>query len=154
MKAILNKQKEFHPELQNEDAYNDCIRELYRNNEAHQLTLSKKDFTHLFLEDIIFYQRPLKSKKSSIGNCSLEFKKYKVDGKEKIEYLKAIPKSHPLYQEFRLWQWMYNLSIHKRENDTNVTNEFLNSIKNYESLLRVYLCRLLRCCLRQYQLPK
>ena len=76
------------------------------------MMLSAKDFAHLFLEDIIFYQRPLKSKKSSISNCTLEYRKYKdAEGNEKTDYLKAIPKSHPLYQEFRLWQWMYNLSI-------------------------------------------
>ncbi len=94
---ILIKQKEFHPELRNTDTYNDAVRELYRNNEAHQFTLGKHDFAHLFIEDIIFYQRPLKSKKSSIGNCSLEYRKYKTkdkDGNEvvKKEYLKTIPK--------------------------------------------------------------
>ncbi|MEO9022586.1 MAG: type II CRISPR RNA-guided endonuclease Cas9 [Ginsengibacter sp.] len=136
LKAILEKQREFHPELQNDQVFNDCVRELYRNNNAHQLALGNKDFTHLFLEDIIFYQRPLKSKKSSIGNCSLEFRKYKINGDEKIEYLKAIPKSHPLYQEFRLWQWMYNLSIHKRDDDTNVTDEFLKNIEDYETLFK------------------
>lgn len=132
---ILKAQKDFHQELQNENLYNDCVRELYRNNDTHQITLSEKDFIHLFLEDIIFYQRPLKSKKSSISNCTFEYRKYKAtDGNEKIEPLKAIPKSHPLYQEFRLWQWMYNLGICKRDDDTNVTSEFLNSIETYEQL--------------------
>ena len=106
LKQILQTQKQFHAELQSEDLYNDCVRELYRNNEAHQLVLGKKDFTHLFIDDIIFYQRRLKSKKSSISNCSLEYRKFKdADGNEKTEYLKAISKSHPLYQEFRVWQW-------------------------------------------------
>jgi len=134
LKQILQKQKEFHSELQSEDLYNDCVRELYRNNEAHQFLLSKRDFVHLFLDDIIFYQRPLKSQKSSIGNCSLEYKEYKVNGEEKTEYLKGIPKSHPLYQEFRLWQWIYNLRIYKKDDDSNVTGEFINSSETYEKL--------------------
>lgn len=135
LRQILKKQKEFHPELQSEDLYNDCIRELYRNNEAHQLQLSKKDFEHLFLDDIIFYQRPLRSQKSSISNCTLEFRKYKdKDGIERIQYLKAIPKSNPYYQEFRLWQWMYNLSVYRKEDDKNVTAEFLNSTEDWENL--------------------
>jgi len=54
LKQILQTQKQFHAELQSEDLYNDCVRELYRNNEAHQLVLGKKDFTHLFIDDIIF----------------------------------------------------------------------------------------------------
>lgn len=135
LKQILEKQKEFHPELQNGDLYSDCVRELYRNNDAHQLTLSKKDFVHLFIEDIIFYQRPLRSQKSSISNCTLEYRRYKdKHGVEHIQYLKAIPKSNPYYQEFRIWQWMYNLNIYKRDDDTNVTKEFLNSTEDFENL--------------------
>jgi len=140
LKQILIKQLEFHKELQSEDMYGDAIRELYLNNEAHQLTLDKKDFAHLFLEDIIFYQRPLKSKKSSISNCSLEYRTFKAKDKdgneaERTEYLKAIPKSHPLYQEFRIWQWMYNLNIFKQEDDKSpVTSEFLRTVEDYENL--------------------
>jgi CRISPR-associated endonuclease Csn1 len=74
LKQILETQHSFHPELKNDDLYSDCVRELYRNNEAHQLTLGKKDFVHLFMEDLIFYQRPLRSQKSSISNCTLEFR--------------------------------------------------------------------------------
>lgn len=135
LKQILEKQKEFHQELQNDDLYSDCIRELYRNNESHQLILSKKDFVHLFMDDIIFYQRPLKSQKSSVSNCTLEFRKYKDEnGTEHIQYLKAIPKSNPYYQEFRLWQWIFNLTIYKKDNDENVTGEFLNTTKDFENL--------------------
>src|SRR5690606_26363519 len=72
LKQILTKQKEFHSELQDEDLFMDCVRELYRNNEQHQQMLSAKDFVHLILEDILFYQRPLRSQKSSVSNCSLE----------------------------------------------------------------------------------
>ncbi|WP_051349496.1 type II CRISPR RNA-guided endonuclease Cas9 [Chryseobacterium gregarium] len=135
LRKILEKQKEFHPELQDEDTYNDCIRELYRNNEVHQLSLSKKDFVHLLMEDLIFYQRPLRSQKSSVSNCTLEFRKYKVEnGLEHIQYLKAIPKSNPYYQEFRIWQWVFNLNIYEKENEDNVTKEFLSTTKDYENL--------------------
>ncbi|MGE8555855.1 MAG: type II CRISPR RNA-guided endonuclease Cas9 [Chryseobacterium jejuense] len=135
LNQILEKQKEFHPELHNEDLYADCVRELYRNNEAHQLNLSKKDFVHLFLEDIIFYQRPLRSQKSSVSNCTLEFRKYKDgSGKDYTRYLKVIPKSNPYYQEFRIWQWMFNLSIYRKDDDSNVTKEFLRTTEDFENL--------------------
>jgi CRISPR-associated endonuclease Csn1 len=137
LKSILKKQLEFHSELQNEDLYHDCVRELYRNNEAHQYILNKKGFEHLFVEDIIFYQRPLRSQKSLISTCSLEYRTYRdKDGIEKTEYLKAIPKSHPIYQEFRLWQWVYNLSVYRRDDDTNVTNQFLSNKEDYENLFQ------------------
>lgn len=135
LKSILEKQQEFHPELQSETSYVDCVRELYRNNEAHQLQLRKKDFVHLFLEDIIFYQRPLRSQKSSINKCTLEYRKYKDEnGVEQTQYLQAIPKSNPYHQEFRIWQWMYNLSIYRKEEDSNVTAEFLSSTGDWEDL--------------------
>jgi CRISPR-associated endonuclease Csn1 len=136
LRAILTKQKEFHPELQSENLYTDCVRELYRNNGPHIQTLNKKDFVHLFLDDIIFYQRPLRSQKSSIGNCTLEFHAYKdKNGIEHTQYLKAIPKSNPYYQEFRIWQWMYNLSLYRKDDDsTPVTYDFLKDIKEWENL--------------------
>ncbi|WAC39284.1 type II CRISPR RNA-guided endonuclease Cas9 [Pedobacter sp. SL55] len=135
IRQILEKQKEFHQELKNDDLYNDCVRALYRNNEAHQLTLSKKDFVHLLMDDLIFYQRPLRSQKSSISNCTLEFRKYKDEnGAEHTQYLKAIPKSNPYYQEFRLWQWIYNLNIYRKDNEANVTKEFLNTTEDFENL--------------------
>lgn len=135
LQLILEKQIALQPELFTNELLSDCIRELYRNNETQQQALNAKDFVHLFLNDIIFYQRPLRSQKSSIGNCSLEFYKYKdKEGIEHTQHLKAIPKSNPYYQEFRIWQWMYNLSIHKKEDDTNVTAEFLNSMADWENL--------------------
>ncbi|SHF13086.1 type II CRISPR RNA-guided endonuclease Cas9 [Chryseobacterium sp. OV279] len=135
LKQILEKQKDFHPELQNEDLYSDCVRELYRNNDAHQLSLTKKNFIHLFVEDIIFYQRPLRSQKSSVSNCTLEFRKYKdKSGTEGIQFLKVIPKSNPYYQEFRIWQWISNLKIYRRDDDVNVTLEYLKSTEDYEDL--------------------
>lgn len=133
--AILENQIELQPELFTEDLYSDCVRELYRNNEAQQLTLGKKDFVHLFVEDIIFYQRPLRSQKSSIGNCSLEYRIYKdTESNQVKEYLKAVPQSHPLYQEFRVWQWLSNLKIYRKEDDADITTEFLKSTDDYASL--------------------
>ncbi len=139
LKAILERQVALQPHLFSDDVYIDCVRELYRNNEAHQTTLRKKDFAHLFINDVIFYQRPLRSQKSSIGNCSLEYRVFTAKDKEgktidKTEYLKAIPKSHPLYQEFRLWQWLYNLKIYTKEDDKDVTKQFIQSVEDYESL--------------------
>lgn len=157
--AILKKQVELQPELFTEDLYNDCVRELYRNNEDRQLALSKRDFVHLFVEDILFYQRPLRSQKSAIGTCLLEYREHKVyllneegnrikdengryifkkdtDGKDVKEkkYLKVIPKSHPLYQEFRVWQWLSNLKIYRKEDDVDVTSEILKNTDDIVSL--------------------
>lgn len=134
IEAILKKQIELQPEFFSNDLYNLCVRELYRKNEAHQITLSKKDFVHLLVNDIIFYQRPLRSQKSTISNCSLEYRTYKVNEELKKEYLKAIPKSNTYYQEFRIWQWLYNLKLYTTKEDINVTSEFVKNTEDLENL--------------------
>ncbi|MDR1343195.1 MAG: type II CRISPR RNA-guided endonuclease Cas9 [Prevotellaceae bacterium] len=132
---ILEKQVELQPDLFSENLYNDCIRELYKNNEVHQLVLSKRDFVHLLAKDIIFYQRPLKSKKSLISNCPYEYYTFKKKEEDAVKNLpvKCIAKAHPLYQEFRLWQFVHNLRIYEREKivegklctDVDVTAAFI-----------------------------
>ena len=132
---ILNKQKEFHPELQDKDLYQACIEELYPSNEAYRQNIVNRDFTYLFVEDILFHQRPLKTKKSLIANCSYEEHVVidKIAGEEKKYGVKCIAKSHPLYQEFRLWQFLSNLRIYKKElvNDEDVTSDFLKTEEDY-----------------------
>ncbi len=135
LKSILKKQSDFHPEFKDDGILQDCVRELYRHNEQHQDILFAKDLTHLILEDILFYQRPLKSKKSLISNCTLESRKYKDnDGNVIISPLKVIAKSNPYYQEFRLLQWIHNLEIYTKENDQKVTHEFISTIEDKEAL--------------------
>ena len=135
---ILNKQKVFHPELQNKDLYQACIEELYPSNEAYRTNIANRDFTYLFVDDILFYQRPLKTKKSLISNCPYEeyIVKDKETGEEKKYGLKCIAKSHPLYQEFRLWQFLSNLHIYKKDlaKDIDVTSDFLKSEEDYVAL--------------------
>ena len=115
----------------------------YRNNEAHRKTIQNADFIKLFIDDIIFYQRPLKSKKSLISNCPYEFRVFKNENGELIKSpIKCIAKSHPLFLEFRLWQFIQNLKIYAREReidgkfqtDIDVTNEFLKSEDDYVTL--------------------
>ncbi len=142
LKLILQKQKEFHLELQDNELYSICLEELYQHNSAHQESIANKDFTHLFLEDIIYYQRPLKSKKSLISKCRFEERVYIKDDKKEIKRLTCIAKSHPLYQEFRLWKFIQNLRIIQKEKqingklqtDVDVTVEFINSTKSFVTL--------------------
>ena len=114
LRQILDTQKQFIPELQNEDLYKECIQALYPQNEAYRKSITGKDFTYLLLKDIIFYQRPLKSKKSLINECPYEYHVYKnKEGEWQRQYLKCISKSHPLYEEFRIWQFVGNLHIYR-----------------------------------------
>ena len=131
LKQILEVQKTLIPELQDEALYKACVEELYPHNEAHRNNIAKPDFTNLFINDILFYQRPLKSKKSLISDCPYETR-YDKDGNNYP--VKCIAKSNPLFQEFRLWQFVQYLRIYQRENDADVTNEFLKNEDDYVSL--------------------
>lgn len=139
LKLILQKQKELIHELQDKALYMACIEELYHNNDAHRNNISKPDYTNLFINDILFYQRPLKSKKSLISDCAYETR-YDKDGNE--HQVKCIAKSNPLFQEFRLWQFVQNLRIYQREKevdgnlqtDVDVSNEFLKTENDYVEL--------------------
>lgn len=139
LRQILEIQKVLIPELQDDNLYDACIEELYPNNEAHRNNIAKPDFANLFINDILFYQRPLKSKKSLISNCPYETR-YDAEGNE--HPIKCIAKSNPLFQEFRLWQFVQNLKIYQREKeiggklytDVDVTNEFLQSEDDFVKL--------------------
>lgn len=134
LEEILKKQQEFHEELKDNNLYKSCLEDLYENNVTHQNSIGQKGFVHLFLNDIIFYQRPLKSKKSLISNCKFESRVFIKDGKKETEYLKCIAKSHPLFQEFRLWQFIQNLKIYEKETDKDITDEILKSEEDWISL--------------------
>ena len=144
--AILTTQQKFIAELQDRELYLRCCEELYPSNEAHRHILEQKGFTELLRDDVLFYQRPLKSKKSLIAECPFEERCYvdSTSGEVKRVGIKCIPKSHPLFQEFRLWQFISNLRIYQREKringklhlDANVTEEFLKDEKDYANLFK------------------
>ncbi len=90
---IWSVQAEFHPELTEE--LKKTIREM-----------------------VIFYQRPLKSQKGLVSICELEGRETEItyDGKtrKKVTGPKVCPKSSPLFQEFKIWQVLNNLTVNKR----------------------------------------
>ncbi len=149
LNKILKAQADFHPEFQDKSLYKECIENLYTSNNAYRQSISDRDLHYLILQDIIFYQRPLKSKKSLISKCPLEERRFKtINSSEevKVSQLPCIAKSHPLFQEFRLWKFISNLRIFKRQDyvningqqilktDTDVTAQLLKNNEDYTDL--------------------
>lgn len=64
---------------------------------------------------IIFYQRRLKSQKGLISFCEFESQRIEieVDGKNKIKTTgrRVIPRSSPLFQEFKIWQTLNDIEV-------------------------------------------
>lgn len=88
--ALWEKQAEFHKELTEE---------------------LKKEVRDI----IIFYQRRLKSQKGLIGFCEFESRQIEVeiDGQKKIKTVgnRVIPRSSPLFQEFKIWQILNDIEV-------------------------------------------
>ena len=66
--------------------------------------------------DAIFFQRPLKSQKGSVGKCTLEKTKSRC----------AV--SHPLFEEFRMFQYLNSIKVKERNSDKFV---FLSDYPDY-----------------------
>lgn len=91
-------------------------------------------FTDALKEEIrdivIFYQRKLKSQKGLISFCEFEQREITVDGKKKTVGLRVIPKSAPLFQEFKIWQILHNVKLKNK-----ITNEVVLLNENDKSFL-------------------
>lgn len=143
LEEILKVQLKHHSELKDEALFADAVRELYRNNENRVDQLAAKDFVFLFVQDIIFYQRPLRSKKSLISTCPLESRPMKdkngqlvrdESGKYVMKAIKCAAKSNPYFQEIRLIQWLQNLNIYSKRDEQLVTHELLSDYEAKSAL--------------------
>ncbi|MDZ4795519.1 MAG: HNH endonuclease domain-containing protein, partial [Bacteroidota bacterium] len=159
LKAIWDKQCELNPELQKINADQSILITLAellyptqaKNNMPKLAEFKSHDLLHIISNDIIYYQRELKSQKNSISECRYE----KRIGKEKNEQgeyietgkygLKCIPRSSPLFQEFRIWQDIHNIRVLEREVkelgktklDVDVTDHFIDE-KIKEKLFELF----------------
>jgi len=149
LNTIIRNQKNYYSKLEDQQLIKKCINLLYQNNNNHrQMLENKKSIEYLLTEDILLYQRPLKSKKSEIGNCKYE-RRIRVD-KETGEIInkpiKVISASHPLFQEFRIWDKIHNLKLIQIEikiNDNietniDVTKQYFKTPKDYQDLFEYF----------------
>lgn len=153
LNQIINKQRNFHKDtLDNKNVFEKCVKLLYPHNEDHSKTLleNKNAITHLLVDDILLYQRPLKSKKSEIGNCKHEIDYWKEEINtttgEIIQipiYKKAVSTSHPLYQEFRIWDKIHSIKLiqleskdqeEKSQTNIDVTSIYFKTPEDYIEL--------------------
>ncbi len=78
--------------------YLDEFEQIWQTQTQHYSVLTN-ELKEEVRDVVIFYQRRLKSQKHLISNCQFE------------KYHKAIPKSSPLFQEFKIWQNLNNLQF-------------------------------------------
>lgn len=115
----------------------------YKHNSQKNKEIKSKDLFHLFHNDIIYFQRGLKSQKAFLADCQYETKTYKLsDGTEKTIGKKVISKSAPCFQEFRIWQIIHNLKVYQKEAYINqklcLNVDITASILNEEAKMRLF----------------
>jgi CRISPR-associated endonuclease Csn1 len=163
---IIATQRRFHKDtLDDKKVFEQCVKTLYPKNDSHAkgLLANKDAITNLLVEDVLLYQRPLKSKKSEIANCKYEIRYWKdvedkkgnpieevdiVTGELKITkepvYIKVVSVSHPYFQEFRIWDKLHNIKLIQLEKvvegkaltNQDVTKDFFKSAKEYQELFK------------------
>lgn len=138
--AILRKQVDFILELRSRELFEKCVRELYPNNVAHanqRLGSKRAGIVEFILDDVLFYQRPLKSKKSEIDRCGLEFRRFFPDESSEVKTrgVRCAARSNPLFAELRIRQFIANLRVIDEDAfDGDVTGTILASADEKEKL--------------------
>ena len=132
LRRLFDTQKKFHSWLVDRTIYENVVSNLYPNNTAHRSAcLSTKpfidvvnnseydrDLSWFIIEDVIMFQRPLKSQKDKIRKCPLKKETY-YDANENMVVKRphVICKSHPVYAEYRIR--LFINSLHFVDNNTD-----------------------------------
>ena len=107
--AIWDEQTKYYPFLKNcpEDLLKKIVNYIFPGPSDSQKQLRNEGLEnglkYIVREQVIYYQRPIKSQSDFIGTCQFE----------KDE--KVIPTTHPLFQEFRCWDQINRLFIRSKK---------------------------------------
>lgn len=102
---IWQEQAKHHPILSDEKFLARVVEAVCPRQYPLKKSWKKRSLMEFVRDFIIYYQRPLRSQKNNISACTFEtaYKK------------RVIPKSHPLFQEFKIWNQINNLKIESIE---------------------------------------
>jgi len=127
----------FHTRLKNQVFYRqDYLDEFERIWETQAKFHSKltPELKKEIRDIVIFYQRKLRSQKGLVSFCEFESKTFKTEENDKIVNktigYKVVPKSSPLFQEFKIWQNLNSILLF----DKNTKKETLLDLEAKELL--------------------
>lgn len=112
-----------------------------------QLNLSD-EFIKNVRDEIIYYQRPLKSQKGLVSVCEFEGFHNNKDGKEYFVGPKVAPKSSPLFQIAKMWENINNVKLNSKNGEnliltTEQKNDLFDYLDNNEKLSSTELFKIL-----------
>jgi len=121
-------------------AYIEEFDAICNNQKQYHATELTNELIDKIRNEIIYYQRPLKSQKGLVSVCEFEGFWYKgKDGKEYFVGPRVAPKSSPLFQLSKMWENINNIKIGNRtggniEISTDQKWRILSHLDNNEKL--------------------
>lgn len=101
------------------EAYIEEFDSIMKNQQKHYPDTLTDELINKIRNEIIYYQRNLKSQKGLVSICEFEgfWTKLQTNGKEKDLFVgpRVAPKSSPLFQVCKIWETINNISL-KRKN--------------------------------------
>jgi CRISPR-associated endonuclease Csn1 len=115
------------------EAYIEEFEAICKQQQTHYPDIITNKFIDKLRDEIIYYQRPLKSQKGLVSVC--EFEGFWRKGKEGKEYFvgpKVTPRSSPIFQIAKIWENVNSISIdNKYGNKIELTLEEKKALFNH-----------------------
>lgn len=133
-------------------AYIDEYDSIMRNQQKYYPAVLTDELAAKIRDEIIYYQRKLKSQKSLVSICEFEgfWSKWKPNGKEKEIFVgpRVAPKSSPIFQICKIWETINNISLKRKFGDTisipiEKKHELFEFMNNNEKLSYAQLLKIL-----------
>lgn len=131
------------------EAYIEEYNAIIKNQQKHYPGLFTDELTGKIKDEIIYYQRKLKSQKGLVSVCEYEgFWIKDKNGKDLFCGPKVAPKSSPLFQICRIWEMINNISLRFRNGDDFIVpadkkEELFEYLDNHETLTYAVLLKIL-----------
>jgi CRISPR-associated endonuclease Csn1 len=116
-------------------AYKEEFDAIWKTQSQHYPDLLTDGFKKKVKDEIIYYQRNLKSKKDQVGFCDFEIaSRLTHEGKTILAGPRVAPRSSPLFQACKIWESINTLEI---RNKRNYAETFQPSIEQKQAILKV-----------------
>jgi CRISPR-associated endonuclease Csn1 len=134
------------------DAYVDELDAICAQQAKHWSNVLTKEFIETLRDEIIYYQRKLKSQKELVSVCEFEgfWVTKKEHGKEKEYFVgpKVAPRSSPVFQLSKIWESINSITLKNKRNEVyNISlekkMELFEYLDNNERLSEVEMFKIL-----------
>lgn len=125
------------------EAYIEEFEAICKEQSKHWPTVLKAEFVKTLRDEIIYYQRKLKSQKGLVNVCEFEgfWVKKTENGKEKEYFVgpKVAPRSSPAFQIAKIWETVNSINLKNKKNETYIIplekkRELFDYLDNNEKL--------------------